>query len=49
MMMRCMCGVSLKDRKRSQVLYSLLGSQSVADMVRHGRLRCFGHLEHQNK
>ena len=40
-----MCGVSLKDRKRSVDLHSLLGVQSVADMVRHGRSRWFGHLE----
>ena len=26
-------------------LYSLLGVQSVADVVRRGRLRWFGHLE----
>ena len=31
MMMRWMCGVSLKDRKRSEVLYGLLGVQSVAE------------------
>ena len=36
MMVRWMCGVSLKDRKRSEVLYSLLGVQSVAKVVRHG-------------
>ena len=30
MMVRWMCGVSLKDRKRSVDLYSLLGVQSVA-------------------
>ena len=29
-------------------LYSLLGVQSVADVVRHGRLRWFGHLEHKS-
>ena len=29
-----MCGVSLKDRKRSVDLYSLLGIQSVVDVVR---------------
>ena len=40
-----MCGVSLEDRKRSVDLNSLLGIQSVADVVRHGRLRWFGHLE----
>ena len=38
MMVRWMCGVSLKDRERSVDLYSLLGIQSVADLVRHGRL-----------
>ena len=48
MMVRCMCGVSLKDRKRSVDLYSLLGIQSVADSVRRGRLRLFGHLERRN-
>ena len=46
MMVRWMCGVSLKDRKRSVDLYSLLGVHSVADVVRRGRLRWFGHLEH---
>ena len=45
-MVRWMCGVSLKDRKRSEVLYSLLGIQSVTEVVRHGRLRWFGHVEH---
>ena len=45
MMMGWMCGGSLKDRKRSVDLYSLFGIQSVADVVRHGRLRWFWHLE----
>ena len=45
MMARWMCGVTLKDRKHSVDLYSLLGVQSVEDVVRHGRLRWFGHLE----
>ena len=35
-------GVSLKNRKRSVDLYSLLGVQSVDEVVRHGRLRWFG-------
>ena len=39
MMVRWMCGVSLKDRKQSEVLYGLLGVQSVAEVVRRGRLR----------
>ena len=48
MMVRWMCGVSLKDRKRSVNLYSLLGVQSVANLVQHGRLRWFGHLEQRS-
>ena len=35
-------GVSLKDRKRSVDLYSLLGVESMAEVVRRGRLRWFG-------
>ena len=48
MMVRWMCGVSLKDRKRSVDFNSLLGVQSVADGVRHGRLRWFWHLERRS-
>ena len=40
--------MSLKDRKRSVDLYSLLGVQSVAEVVRRGRLRWFGHLERRS-
>ena len=43
MMVRWMCGVSLKDRRRS---VCLLGKQSVAGVVRHGRLRWY--LEHKS-
>ena len=49
MMVRWMCGVSLKDRKRSVDLYSLLGVQSVDEVVRRGRLRWFGHVEHKSE
>ena len=48
MMVRWMCGVSLKDRKRSEDLCILLGINCVADVVRRGRLRWFGHLEHKS-
>ena len=48
MMVRWMCGVSLKDRKQSEDLYSLLGIQNVAKVVRYGRLRWFGHVERKN-
>ena len=40
--------MSLKDRKRSEVLYSLLGVQSVTELMRHGRLRWFGYVECKN-
>ena len=33
MMVRWICGVSLKDRKRSEVLFGRLGVQSMADVV----------------
>ena len=42
MMVRWMCMVSLKDIKRSVNLYSILGVQGVAEVVRHVRLRWFG-------
>ena len=45
MMVIWMCGVSLKDRKRSVDLYSLLGAESVAEVVRRRRLRWFWHVE----
>ena len=44
-----MCGVSLKDRKRSVDLYSLLCVQSVDEVVRRGRLRWFGHVERKTE
>ena len=48
MMVRWMCEVSLKDRKRSVDLYSLLGVQSVAEVVRQSRLRWLGHVERKS-
>ena len=48
MMVRWMCGVSLKDTKRSVDLYSLLGVESVAEVVKRGRLRWFGLVERKN-
>ena len=48
MKVRWMCGVSLKDMKRSETLYSLLGIQSVAEVVRHSRLSWFGHVERKS-
>ena len=44
-MVRWMCEVSLKDRRRSEDSCNLLGINCVVDVVRRGRLRWFGHLE----
>jgi len=44
-----MCGVSLKNRVPSAELYSQLGVDGVAVVVRQGRLRWFGHLERKDK
>ena len=40
--------MSLKDRRRSEDLCNLLGINCVADVVRCGRLRWFGHLERKS-
>ena len=48
-MVRWMCGVGLKDRKSSVELNEQLGVDGVADIVRHGRLRWFGHLERKGR
>ena len=48
MMVRWMCGMSLKDRKRNEVSYGLSGVQSMAEVVRRGKLRWIGHAERRN-
>ena len=45
MMVRWMCGVTLRDRIASVELYSRLGLEEVGFVLRRGRLRWFGHLE----
>ena len=47
MMNRWMCGVKLSDRKANAELLSRLGIESVSAVVRRGRLRWFGHVEHK--
>jgi hypothetical protein len=49
MMVRWMCGVSLRDRRSSDELNERLGIEGVAKVVRCGRLRWFGHLERKNE
>lgn len=45
MMVRWMCGVSLKDKRHSEELLKWLGIESVLEVVRRSRLRWFGHVE----
>ena len=45
MMVRWMCGVTLKNRISNKDLNRRLGVEGIADVVRRGRLRWFGHLE----
>ena len=45
MMVRWMCGVTLKDRCESVELLDRLGIEAVEDVLRRGRLRWFGHVE----
>ena len=48
MMVRWMCGVSLKSRTSNYNLNKRLDVEADTDVVRHGRLRWFGHLEHKD-
>jgi len=48
MMVRWMCGVTLRDRKSSEELRKRLGIVSVSSMMSRRRLRWFGHIERKN-
>jgi hypothetical protein len=48
MMWRWMCGVKLADRRPSTELSKCLDVEPVADVVRRGRLRWFGHVERKS-
>ena len=45
MMVRWMCGVSLKNRISSDELKGRLGIEGIDEIVERGRLRWFGHVE----
>src|SRR5258706_206111 len=48
MMVRLMCGVTLRDRKRSEELLSRLDIEGISEVVRRGRLRWYGHVERKD-
>ena len=45
MIVRWMCGVTLKNRITSEELRNCLSIEAVTEIVRRGRLRWFGHVE----
>src|SRR5206468_9226848 len=47
-MVRWMCGITMKDRERLRDLLDCLNITGVAERVRHGRLRWFGHVERKS-
>ena len=49
MMVRWMCGVRLKNRISSEELNKRVGIESVAVIVRRGRMGWFGHLKRKDK
>ena len=49
MMVRWMCGVTLKDRVASAELNSRLHIECITDIVKRGRLRWFGHVERKDR
>ena len=44
-MLRWMCGVTLRDKVPTVELRRILGIEGVMEVMRRGRLRCFGHVE----
>jgi len=47
-MVRSMCGVSLREEKSSDELLGRLGIVSVTDVVWKGRLRWYGHVDRKD-
>ena len=43
-MIRWMCGISLKDRRKNEELRRLVGVEPITTFIRGGRLRLYGHV-----
>ena len=48
-MLRWMCGVTLRDKVPTVELRRRLGIEAVVEVMRRGRLRWFGHVEGKEK
>jgi len=46
---RMMCGMSLRDRKRTSELMDYMGVVSVDEVANRGRLRWYGHVERKDR
>ena len=43
-MIRWMCGISMKDRRRNEELRRMVGVEHITIVIRSGRLRWYGHV-----
>ena len=43
-MIRCMCGIPMKDRRTNEELRRLVGVEPITTVIRSGRLRWYGHV-----
>ena len=48
-MVRCMCGVSLRERKTNAELRKSLGIKDIDEVMRRSRLRWMGHVLRKDK
>ena len=48
-MIRCMCGVSLRERKTNAELRKSLGIKDIDEVTRRSRLRWTGHVLRKDK
>ena len=43
-MIRCMCGISMKDRRTNEQLRRMVGVEPITTVIRSSRLRWYGHV-----
>ena len=41
---RCMCGISMKDRRTNEELRRMVGVEPITTVIRSGMLRWYGHV-----
>jgi len=48
-MLRCILGLTLRDRKRNDDIRSILGVACITDKVREARMRWYGHVQRREE